>query len=163
MLSSRIMYQLNCAHLAVSRAIDQALRSSYDLSLPQQGILFALAGQQDLPISRLAEMMRMSKSSLTSLVDRLEQRGLVQRQSSAIDGRSTLVSSTQKGMAIVAKTGPITNAINQALLEPFTEEEQQIISRFLKHTEDNATFIVAREAAKGASGDVERIAYRSEA
>lgn len=79
-----------------------------------------------------------------------------------MDGRSTLVALTPKGMALVAKTGPITRAISQALLEPFTGE-QQVISRFLKHAEDNATFIVAREAAKGASGDVERIAYRSEA
>ncbi len=163
MIPSRIIYQLNCAYQAVSRSIDQTLRSSHDLSLPQQGILFILTGQKDMPISRLAEVMRMSKSSLTGLVDRLEQNGMVQRQSSAMDGRSTLVALTPKGIAIVAKTGPITRAINQALLEPFTEEEQQVISRFLKHAEDNATFIVAREAAKGASGDVERIAYRSEA
>lgn len=71
MIPSRIIYQLNRAYEAVSRSIDQTLRSSHDLSLPQQGILFILTGQKDMPISRLAEVMRMSKSSLTGLVDRL--------------------------------------------------------------------------------------------
>ena len=147
MSQPQILHQLMIAYQVLSRSTDQAMKAAFNLNTVQQGILFLLMERSSLPVSRIADALRMNKSSLTSLIDRLEELGLVERESSTLDARSTLLSITEKGIKLARMTGPITRKINAEILAPFTEEEQQTISRFLRYTEENAAFIVAEGTA----------------
>jgi DNA-binding MarR family transcriptional regulator len=72
------------------------------LSTVQTRLLGILRDRQPT-ITELAEFLQLDKSSVTGLVDRAQQRGLVRRTASALDGRSVHVSITSTGRALVER------------------------------------------------------------
>jgi DNA-binding MarR family transcriptional regulator len=64
---------------------------------PAQGrIMFALWQNDDIAINELARKTQLGKSTLTSMLDRLEKAGYIQRVPSLTDRRKTLIRRTQK-------------------------------------------------------------------
>jgi len=70
-----------------------------DLSMREYDVLFtlALAPEETLRLRELNENILMAQSSLSRMVERLENRGLVRRHPSPDDGRGVLVSLTEEG------------------------------------------------------------------
>ncbi|MET8169844.1 MarR family winged helix-turn-helix transcriptional regulator [Streptomyces sp. NPDC057456] len=64
---------------------------------PQQGQLLCVLMPQPYGMSELGEMLGLAKSSLTGLVDRTVQRGLVRREPDPRDGRAVRVGLTDQG------------------------------------------------------------------
>jgi len=62
-----------------------------NLSMTQVHVLWLLEHQGAMPMSRLAELMDVSLSNATGLVDRMEERGLVERVRVPDDRRLVLV------------------------------------------------------------------------
>lgn len=141
-----IFHLIQQAHSALFRASDHALKEHIGLTASQQAVLFFLMRRDGAPISTIADELRMGKSSLTGLVDRMENRGLVQRRQSASDGRSVEVYIEDAGRRIAEATLPGVKYINAALLDPFSTEERAVIGRFLNHVANNAETIVASRA-----------------
>src|SRR5258707_12367253 len=73
-----------------------------DLSLTAVGVLGSLDGSGPQRITTMAAAEGVSQPSMTQLVQRLEQRGLVTRTSDPSDGRGALVSLTSEGRAVLA-------------------------------------------------------------
>lgn len=71
------------------------LAAEYDLSFLQLRALWRL--EQPLPTGTLAEQLGLDSSNVTSIVDRLEARGLVARQPQADDRRVKLLVLTDAG------------------------------------------------------------------
>src|SRR6058998_2812455 len=69
----------------------------------EAGVLGALA-QRPWRITELAEREGLAQPTMTLLVKRLEQRGWVQRERDAADGRVVLVSLTPEGTAALDET-----------------------------------------------------------
>src|SRR4030042_4303750 len=68
---------------------------------PRQGrIMFVLWRQDGLPISDLARRTQLGKSTLTSMLDRLEQAGWLKREPSRIDRREIIIRRTEKDKAL---------------------------------------------------------------
>jgi len=134
----KVFYQLHRAHSALFRAADKMLRSEFDLTPTQQAILFLLLEKNAQPITSLAAQLNMGKSSLTGLVDRMSEKGLVRRDSENDDGRIILIRITQKGRDLAENSLGKTKAANRYLLRSFSDEEQHIIARFLNHISDEA-------------------------
>jgi DNA-binding MarR family transcriptional regulator len=64
---------------------------------PAQGrIMFVLWQEDGIPIKELAKRTQLDKSTLTSMLDRLEAAGLVRRVASTQDRRAILLQRTQK-------------------------------------------------------------------
>jgi len=72
------------------------LAAEFDLSPVQVHVLRAL-GESSLPMSSLADFLGCDASNVTGLVDRLEARGLVVRQSAQHDRRVKLLVLTEAG------------------------------------------------------------------
>ena len=70
----------------------------FDLMPPQQMVLGLLSEPQ--PMGELAQQMHCDSSNITGIVDRLEERGLVERQAAAGDRRVKLVALTEHGREI---------------------------------------------------------------
>jgi len=83
------------AHLLASGA-------EFDLSPIQCQVLHLIEPGRPLPMSRLAETLSCDASNVTGLVDRLESRGLVQRQPSASDRRVKVLQLTSTGSRLRA-------------------------------------------------------------
>jgi DNA-binding MarR family transcriptional regulator len=80
----------------------RSLSGDRDLSLTAVATLGSLARQGPQRITALASAEGVSQPSMTQLIQRLEQRGLVIRGSDPSDGRVALVSLTEEGKAALA-------------------------------------------------------------
>jgi DNA-binding MarR family transcriptional regulator len=69
----------------------------------QQGQLLCVLMSQPYGMGELGGVLGLAKSSLTGLVDRTAQRGLVQRGPDPQDGRAVQVALTPKGSALAAE------------------------------------------------------------
>jgi len=83
------------AHLLVSGA-------EFDLSPVQCQVLHLIEPGRPLPMNRLADTLSCDASNVTGLVDRLESRGLVERQPSAGDRRVKVLRLTPTGTRLRA-------------------------------------------------------------
>ncbi len=139
----RVFHHLQKAHSALFRAADNRGRQELDLSTSQMAVLIILLNDGALPSTALAARLSMANSGITGLVDRLSTRGLVSRKPATTDGRSILVHLTETGEALAMRARQDTGHYNETLLAPFSDEECEVIRRFLTHLEDNADAIIA--------------------
>ena len=82
-----------------------AMRSieSLDMCISDFGILEYLLNKGAANINVIGQKLSLASGSITAAVDRLEQRGLVQRVASATDRRAKLVELTSQGRALIKK------------------------------------------------------------
>jgi DNA-binding MarR family transcriptional regulator len=91
---------------------------------PAQGIvLYILAGHGSLSIKEVAEMMWVSGSAATQLVDSLVNSGLLTRETDENDRRTVKISLTDKGKNQVKKLKKFHLENISQLLEPLSEQE----------------------------------------
>jgi DNA-binding MarR family transcriptional regulator len=88
--------------LEVVTLVVRGLSENRALSLTAVSVLGTLQRRGPQRITTLAASEGVSQPSMTQLVQRLEQRGLVQRTSDPSDGRVALVSLTAEGGAALA-------------------------------------------------------------
>ncbi|MEM1182424.1 MAG: MarR family transcriptional regulator [Acidobacteriota bacterium] len=138
----RVFHLLQRAHGALFRAADKFLRHAEGLTAAQHGVLLVLSTDDGVPISTIAEELRMGKSSLTGLVDRMSKTGLVRRAPCPVDGRVTRIHLEPAGRRLIGRTVGRIKAQNEALLEPFSDAERDTIRRFLLHITEHADGLV---------------------
>ena len=76
------------------------IAAAHDVSIVQARLLGILRDRQPT-IKELAGLLQLDKSSVTKLVDRAVQRGLVRRIPSMVDGRSVQVTITAAGQKVI--------------------------------------------------------------
>lgn len=84
------------------------------------------------PISQaeISRLMLSSRANITKLVDLLEERGFVQRQSCG-DRRVNLVALTAAGAKFIEETMPMVVGFAQEAMKPLTREEQKTLFSLL--------------------------------
>jgi MarR family transcriptional regulator, organic hydroperoxide resistance regulator len=87
-------------HLSKRRFM--AIASEFELSPPQVMALRQLDPDEPKPMSELALALRCDNSNVTGIVDRLEDRGLVERRPAAHDRRVKMLSITKRGAQVRA-------------------------------------------------------------
>jgi DNA-binding MarR family transcriptional regulator len=92
------MFQL--IHLSKRRFM--AIASEFDLSPPQVMALRQLDPEEPKPMSELALALRCDNSNVTGIVDRLEDRGLVERRPGEHDRRVKMLMITERGAQVRA-------------------------------------------------------------
>ena len=93
------------------------------LSLFNLNVLSLLAADGPLSMSHLADALDVSVASATGIVDRLEQRGFVERRRQEGDRRVILVHRTAAGEAVFSDLEDHRRARLTRLLEEFSDEE----------------------------------------
>lgn len=89
------------AHAVITRALEAELDASDQLSLASYDVLVQLseAPGHRLRMTDLAEVVLLSRSGVTRLVDRLQRAGLVSRSPVESDGRGVAAQLTPAGLA----------------------------------------------------------------
>src|SRR5919201_2747278 len=77
-----------------------AVASEFELSPPQVRALGVLEPDRPVPMSELAEALHCDNSNVTGIVDRLEDRGLVERRSATHDRRVKMLAVTTRGAEV---------------------------------------------------------------
>ncbi|KAF0215948.1 MAG: MarR family transcriptional [Geobacteraceae bacterium] len=110
---------------------------------PAQGrILFALWQSNDISIQELAKKTSLGKSTLTSMLDRLEEAGHVTRVPSKEDRRKILIKLTDKNRALRDVYAQVSNDMTELFYAGFNgmeitqfEENLRRILNNLEHSE----------------------------
>jgi DNA-binding MarR family transcriptional regulator len=84
--------------LMAERARFPAIAAEFDLSPTQVHVLRLLEPGKAIPMGRLAGGLGCDASNITGVVDRLEARGLVQRQAAERDRRVKVLVVTERGL-----------------------------------------------------------------
>ena len=79
----------------------------------------------------LHEGLMLSSGAMTSRLDRLERKGLIERVPSPNDRRSTLVRLTPAGLALIDKLLPLHVANEQQAMASLSQKEQAQLDRLL--------------------------------
>lgn len=111
------------------------LNKKYEVTAAQLNCLLALYENGPLPPSRIAKHMMVNSSTVTGVIDRLERKGLAERQRNSPDRRIINIQLTAAGkkMAEVAPP-PIQQRVVDGLKEMSPEELNQIIDSLARLT-----------------------------
>jgi DNA-binding MarR family transcriptional regulator len=99
-----------------------------EISLPQLHILMTLQDQGPMTISAIAHLFRISAPSASSIIDRMEDHGLVARSRESIDRRVVHVEISQRGRDLVEDLMGMKRAQMQHVLSTMTEDELRQVS-----------------------------------
>ena len=111
-----------------NRRLRQA-RPMGDLTITQLSALTSLELAGALSPRELAETERIQPPTLTKIVAKLEDRGLVQRTPHPTDGRQVILSATEAGRAVVAETKRARDEWLARRLSTLTADERDILKR----------------------------------
>ena len=117
----------------LTRVFTEALKP-VDLSPSQYNVLRILrgAGINGWACSEIAERMVTRDPDVTRLVDRLERRGLVERDRIAKDRRVVNVRITQKGVSMLADLEPALARIERQLMVRLDEDRVKLLIELLE-------------------------------
>jgi len=106
--------------------------AEHGLTLTEFGILEVLYHKGPLLLGEVQKRILVSSGGVTYLVDRLEAKGLVERQACAEDRRARYAALTADGEALIARIFPPHAELIQELMGVLTEEEQRTAVELLK-------------------------------
>ena len=133
---------LSQVHQVCTRVWNKILRENNmaDLEGARGRIIFALWGNDGVPIKTLCEKTSLDKSTLTGIIDRLERDGYIERKPSETDKRSTLISLTGKEKEFAKNIQKVSDQMNEIFYNGFTDEEitqfDSMLARILKNCKE---------------------------
>jgi DNA-binding MarR family transcriptional regulator len=131
--------------------LDRALRH-HRLSRAGREALAVLDGaEQPLSPTAIAERLIVTTASVTSLLDTLERRGLVERQPDPTDRRRLVIVITQDGKAIVDQFLPEVVALHTAAMATLTETQRRQLVETLATLGAALTTLDADEVIRAAA------------
>lgn len=102
-----LVEELAAAYQAFSLYDAEGLRKSGSGLTPSQArVIFTLGGTDGMTCKDIGGLTLITKGTLTGVVDRLEDKGLVERWSVEGDGRKTIVALTRRGQRIYEREFP---------------------------------------------------------
>lgn len=126
---------------ALSRHITslyQPLLAELKLTYPQYLVMLVLWEKEPISVKELGQQLMLDSGTLTPLLKRLEQRGLLNRKRSTEDERKVEVSLTEKGIKIKQTASCIPDQLNQAIAIDENDFQQfnAILTKLMKQIPD---------------------------
>lgn len=119
---------LRDAIIRFSRRVRQA-RPVGDLTFSQLSALTSLQLAGALTPRELADVERVQPPTMTKIVGKLEERGLVARTPHPTDGRQVILAATDEGRAVYALHERARNEWLAAALDQLTPEERETLAQ----------------------------------
>ena len=131
----RIWFGLMETYDALLRELDERMLAEHNMPLSAFEALMHITHAETgaISISDLAELVRLSPSQVSRIAIDLERKGLVQRQRSATDSRSTEVAVTDPGRAQLQQAAPTyLSTIRSHLFEGLGDRDVKQLARILE-------------------------------
>ena len=104
-LVREIIYQIRRL-MQAGELFTKELNKTYQVSAPQLHCLLALQENGPLPPSHIARHIMVKSSTVTGIIDRLEQKGFVERLRNSPDRRVITIQLTEAGKELAEKSPP---------------------------------------------------------
>lgn len=105
-LSNQLCLSLYSTSNAVIRAY-RPLLQAMDLTYPQYLVMLALWQEDGLAVKHICERTRLETGTVTPLLKRLEQKGLIVRAHSDLDERQKVISLTPAGQSLLKQADAV--------------------------------------------------------
>lgn len=105
----------------------------------QGRILYVLWDADNIPISELSEKTGLAKTTLTSMLDRLEASGYIQRVLDPYDRRKVNIRLTETAKGLHNHYNEVSACMNEIFYEGFTDEEIITFEKALVRILENLT------------------------
>jgi DNA-binding MarR family transcriptional regulator len=130
-LDSYLPYLVNRAGARIAAAFSEEVRP-LGASLQMWRVLAALREQDGRRMGGLSETTSIEVSTLTRLVDSMEERALVVRRRATEDARAILLHSTPAGRRLTQRIVPIAERYEQVALAGFNAGEAETLKAALR-------------------------------
>lgn len=111
---------------------------AFDLTSVQYAALKALAGDDDLDATRLANLIAFDRSTIGGVLERLVAKGWITRRTTAHDRRLKRLKLTPEGRRVLADVEAPVGRVQQRLLQPLNEREREAFLAALTKLIDHA-------------------------
>ncbi|NEX59894.1 MarR family winged helix-turn-helix transcriptional regulator [Noviherbaspirillum galbum] len=135
--SESIGYLLKRSGILLSTAVDRGL-AQYDMTHAQFSIVFKLLHGHARTAAELARDSMTDTGAMTRMLDRLEEKGIVQRMRSSADRRVVEVELTDKGRQLADDMMRVAVEVLNHHLRGFAPEEIEQFKGFLRRMIANA-------------------------
>lgn len=132
-------YLINQIQKISSRKFNELLKKkNIDEFNGSQGvILYSLWKNKELTIKEIGKITGLAKTSLTSMLDRMEEKGLIRRKDSSEDKRSIKIMLTDKAKELEKDYNDISNKMSNIFYKNFSDKEINEIENYLERIISN--------------------------
>lgn len=136
-LDGQLCFALYSANLAMNKVYRKQL-AELSLTYPQYLVMLVLWERDGLTVSELGEKLYLDSATLTPLLKRLQQSGLVSRTRSTEDERQVLIGLTEEGKSIQQKARAIPEGVicatqcDPALLNAVKQQLEMLRARLIE-------------------------------
>ena len=124
-------YQLRMAQIALFRDFAQG-PGELEVTPGLFGVLVIIEANPDLKQSDLARATHLDRSTVVTVIDNLERRGLVERRAALHDRRSNAIRLTADGTALLRKLKRQVTQHEKRLLSNFSDTERELFLTLLQ-------------------------------
>ncbi len=106
-----------------------------ELEIWEYEVMAALRRQgelRSLPVSRLARLAQLSPAAMTHRINRLEEKGLVERRSRPDDRRSVMVALTDEGRKVVDQALEVRFQAAHAGMAGLSDKEKRTLAKLMR-------------------------------
>ena len=133
-----------CHQASISQFMEEC--AEYDLTPTQFGVLVSLQLTPDMDQIGVARAIGLDRSTAGSVVERLVNRGLIERIVNAKDRRRRSLKLTQKGLGIVQAAEPASYLAQKKLVQGLNKQEVEtlisLLSRLMETTHQQNRVVV---------------------
>ena len=132
-------YLINQIQKISSRKFNELLKEkNIDEFNGSQGvILYSLWNNKELSIKEIGKITGLAKTSLTSMLDRMEEKGLIRRKDNSEDKRSIKIMLTDKAKELEKDYNDISNKMSNIFYKNFSDKEIDEIEKYLERIISN--------------------------
>lgn len=113
------------------KSVDRQIQEKIGVSVTQVAALMYLDQNDGCLLVDLSRELLQNKSAITTLVERMEKNGFIEKVPSPVDKRASQLFLTPKGQEMCQLSLPFVSFYEQNLIEGLKKEELQIVTRFL--------------------------------
>ncbi|WP_324699622.1 MULTISPECIES: MarR family winged helix-turn-helix transcriptional regulator [Novosphingobium] len=120
--------------ISVARFTSRMTEAGLDLTSVQYAAMLTLRDHPGLDQQTLAGMIAYDRVTIGGVIDRLVQKGLVEREVSPTDRRARVLMLSRQGGEALAAATPWVDQVQDDIVSHLTSEEQDIFLKLLKKT-----------------------------
>ena len=124
-------YHLRRTQMAIFQHFSRTVAATEDITPGLFGMLQVIAANPGLGQSRLAKIMEVDRSTIVKVVDQLEGRGLIMRESSPSDRRRHRLRLTEEGGAALRRMEALVLRHEDEFTKPLSAEERRFLMGLL--------------------------------
>jgi MarR family 2-MHQ and catechol resistance regulon transcriptional repressor len=142
--SLKLFIVLSRAHRAFNDVVNKNI-STFNLNPTEFAVLELLYHRGDQPLQQIGGKILLASGSITYVVDKLEQKGLLVRKACPNDRRVTHAQITDKGKQLIEEIFPPHEERINEIVSVLTDEEKKIMTELLKKVGFHAKDLLSKE------------------